>query len=166
MVLNYDKIYSSKDEIKDLKRDNAFEVVGLVIHAISNYDPNNEEPFFDMLQVLMGEYQPISNMMQQQIKDRMTQNNKYTYIGKSYFVGATPENDYTPNEVLQVEIKENPYTDQEEGYKRLFVKSGGADSDRPIVLRLAKDGNYYVWSDSFMGILSDIRGLESSNPWA
>ena len=29
-----------------------------------------------------------------------------------------------------------------------------------------KDNNYYVWSDSFMGLLSDIRQPESSNPWA
>ena len=33
-------------------------------------------------------------------------------------------------------------------------------------LRLAKDGNYYIWSDSFMGLVSDIRPLESTNPWA
>ena len=166
MIITYDKLLTNKEELLTIDRTNPFNVVGAFINTICNYDPNNEEPFFDMLQALMGEYQPISNMMKQQIKDRMTQNNKYSYIGKSYFVGATPENDYTPNEVLQIEVKENPYTDQEEGYKRLFVKSGGADSDRPIVLRLAKDGNYYVWSDSFMGILSDIRGLESSNPWA
>ena len=65
-----------------------------------------------------------------------------------------------------IEIKENPYTDVEDGYKRLFITSGGADSDRPITVRLAKDGNYYLWSDSFISALTDIRKPESSNPWA
>ena len=121
MIITYDKLLTNKEELLTIDRTNPFNVVGSFINTICNYDPNNEEPFFDMLQVLMGEFQPISNMMKQQVKDRMTQNNKYSYIGKSYFVGATPENDYTPNEVLQVEVKENPYTDQEEGYKRLSL---------------------------------------------
>ena len=105
-------------------------------------------------------------MMKQNIKDRMMQNNKLGFIGKSYFKGATPSNDYTSDVPYEIEVIENDYSDDAEGYKRLFLKSGGADSPRPITLRLAKDGNYYVWSDSFIGLLADIRGLESENPWA
>lgn len=166
MIITYNELINSKEKLLTIDRTNPFNVVGALINTFCNYDPANEELFFDMLQVLMGDMQPISNMMKQQVKDRMTQNNKYPYIGKSYFIGATPANDYTPNQPLQIEVKTNPYTDEEEGFKRLFVKSGGADSDRPVTVRLAKDGNYYVWSDSFMGLLSDIKGLESANPWA
>ena len=166
MILNYDKIYSSKDEISNLKRDNAFEVVGLVIHALCNYDSKNENVCFEMLQELMGEYQPISNLFKQQIKDRMLQNDKYSFIGKSYFKGANPDNDYTPSNPLSIEVKENPYSYENEGYVRLFVKSGGADSDRPITVRKTKDGNYMLWSDSVLGLLSDIKKPESTNPWA
>ena len=72
----------------------------------------------------------------------------------------------TPQTPYEVEVIENDYSNETEGYKRLFLKSGGADSPRPITLRLAKDGNYYVWSDSFIGLLADIRQPESSNPWA
>ena len=61
---------------------------------------------------------------------------------------------------------DNPYTDSEEGFKRLLVKSSGADNDRPVTVRLAKDGNYYIWSDTIMGLLTDIRKPESNNPWA
>lgn len=104
--------------------------------------------------------------MKQQIKDRMSQNDKSSYIGKSYFIGATPDNDYNPTLPIQLEVTENIYSDENEGYKKLFVKSGGADNERGITVRLAKDGNYYVWSDSFMGLLSDIRKPESTNPWA
>ena len=83
----------------------------------------------------------------------------------SYFKGAIPANDYTPVE-YEIEILKNDYSEIENGFLRLLVKSGGADSERPVTLRLAKDGNYYIWSDSCIGLLTDIRQPESSNPWA
>ena len=141
-------------------------MVGALVHVICNYNKDNTNEFYEMLQYLLGDFQPLSELMKQSIKDRMLQNEKYSYIGKSYFLGAIPENDYNTTSPYQIEITENEYTDQEEGFKRLFLKSGGADSPRPITVRLAKDGNYYIWSDSFMGLLSDIRQVESSNPCA
>ena len=39
-------------------------------------------------------------------------------------------------------------------------------SKRDFDVRLAKDGNYYIWSESFLGLLADIKKIESSNPWA
>jgi hypothetical protein len=166
MIVTFEKIMNSKVDLQLLDRSNPYNVAASLVHVFTNYDLNNTSNFYDMLQFLMGDFQPISEMMKQNIKDRMTQNNKYPYIGKSYFKGATPDNDYTPSVPYEVEVIENAYTDENEGYKRLFLKSGGADSPRPVTLRLAKDGNYYVWSDSFMGLLADIRGLESANPWA
>lgn len=166
MIKKYEKIFTSLDEMKEINRTDPYNVVGLYVHAICNYEDNNPNKLYEMIQYLLGEFQPLSELMKQNLKDRMLQNDKYKFIGKSYFVGATPKNDYTPTIPYEIEIKENPYTDSEEGYKKLFLKSGGADSDRPITLRLAKDGNYYLWSDSFIGILSDIRPIESTNPWA
>lgn len=93
------------------------------------------------------------------------QNEKYKFIGNSYFIGATPDNDYIPSR-FEIDIIRNDYSEVEDGYIRLFLKSGGADSLRPVTLRLAKDGNYYVWSDSCIGLLSHIRKPESENPWA
>ena len=166
MKKSFEKIYLSLEEIKTVDRTDPYNVVALFVHTMCNYNPSEPEKFYNILQYLVGDFQPLSEIMKQNIKDRMLQNNKYGFIGKSYFIGATPENDYTPSIPYEIEVKENPYTDSEEGYKKLFLKSGGADSERPITLRLAKDGNYYIWSDSFMGLLSDIRPLESSNPWA
>ena len=166
MTINFDKFYTTKEELETLDRTNPFNVVAVFANISVSYDINNDANFIDMLQYLMGDNQPISNLMRQQIKDRMTQNGKYEFIGKSYFNGATPENDYTPSIPYTIEVTENDYSRQEEGYVRLFLKSGGADSPRPITVRLAKDGNYYIWSDSFMGILSDIRPIKSINPWA
>lgn len=164
MILYYDKVGTTKEELEKIDRSNPYNVVGAFIQTICSYDGSDK--FYDLVQYLVGDYQPLSALMKQQIKDRMSQNDKSSYIGKSYFKGATPDNDYNPTLPIQLEVTENIYSDVEEGYKKLFVKSGGADNERGITVRLAKDGNYYVWSDSFMGLLSDIRKPESTNPWA
>ena len=165
MTLSFNKLLTTKEEFESLDYTNPYNTVAAFIHLICSYEEKNSSSFYEKLQLLMVDYQPISEIMKQNIKDIMLQNHKYTYIGKSYFIGSSPENDYTPTEPYQLDIIENEYSSIEEGYKRLFVKSSGADSLRPITVRLAKDGKYYIWSDSFMGLLSDIRPLESSNPW-
>ena len=166
MRIKFDKILTNKEEMMNIDRTNPYNVAALLVHTICNYDVNNTNNFYDMLTYLMGDMQPISALMKQNIKDRMLQNNKYPYIGKSYFIGAVPNNDYTPRVPYEIEVSDNAYTDSEQGYKRLLLTSGGADNPRPITLRLAKDGNYYVWSDSMIGLLTDIRKPESNNPWA
>lgn len=49
-----------------------------------------------------------------------------TYIPFSYFKGATPENDYTPDEPFSVTVKSNPTSDDTPGYMKLLVTSSGA----------------------------------------
>ncbi len=166
MILEYNNITITLEELKKVDRTNPYKVVGALIQVLGDYNPKKNDSFYEKLQYLFGDFQPISEMMKQQIKDRMLQNDKYSYIGKSYFIGSTPENDYNPPKPYKIEVKEGPYTDSEEGFKRLFVKSGGADHERPITLRLAKDGNFYLWSDSLIGLLTDIRPKESTNIWA
>lgn len=165
MVVKFDKIINSKAELETYDKTNPANVAALLIHVFCNYNPNDTDMFYDMLQYLYGEFQPLSVLMKQNIKDRMMQNEKYSFIGKSYFKGANPSNDYTPTE-FEIDVMQNDYSEPEPGFMRLFLKSGGADSPRPVTLRLAKDGKYYIWSDSCMGLLSDIRQPESNNPWA
>ncbi len=166
MLLTYEKLIENVDEINQEDMQDAFKTAGMAVHAICNYNPENPEKFFNLLSKLMGEAQEISNLMKQSISDRMKQNEKWPYIGKSYFNGATPDNDYTPSMPLSIEVKDNPYSYTEEGYARLLLKSGGADTDRFITLRKMKDGRWVVWSDSIIGLLADIRKPESTNPWA
>lgn len=165
MGVKFNKILSTKAELEAYNRTDPNNVAALLVHTFCSYNPNNENEFFEMLQYLYGDFQPLSVLMKQNIQDRMKQNEKYKFIGKSYFKGANPNNDYTPTE-YEVEITKNPYSEVEEGYLKLFLKSGGADTQRPVTLRLAKDGNYYIWSDSCLGLLSDIKQPESNNPWA
>ena len=98
------------------------------------------------------------------LAERMSQNKKAGFIGASYFNGANPGNNYTPSEPYTVTASENPYSYSEQGYATLFIKSGGADSPRPVKLRQAKDSKWYLWE--YSSLLLDIRAPESSNPWA
>ena len=166
MIISYEKIIETEDEISIEDMQDAFKTAGLAVHAICNYTPDDPEKFFNMLSKLMGEAQEVNNLMKSSINDRFKQNDKWPYIGKSYFVGATPENEYTPSTPLSIEVKDNPYSYKNEGYARLLLHSGGADSDRFITLRKMKDGRWVIWSDSIIALLADIRKPESQNPWA
>ena len=112
-----------------------------------------------MLDFLRGP-RPLSVMDKQFIADRFRDKD---YVPRSYFVGATPQNNYLPSEPYSIVVSENPYSYQNEGYATLYVSSGGADSPRSVQLRLAKDGMWYLWEQY---LLADIRKPESENPWA
>ena len=57
------------------------------------------------------------------------------YVPRSYFKGATPENDYTPEIPLKITVGDNPYSYENDGYAKLFVTSGGADSPKDTIFR-------------------------------
>lgn len=135
-----------------------FQTAALTVLALCAY-PENRDASLEMLNFLRGP-RPLSVMEQQFIRDRFMDKD---YVPRSYFDGATPQNEYTPAQPLCIRIGENPYSYQNEGYAKLFLKSGGADNPREIVLRLAKDGKWYLW-DQFL--LAGIREPESANPWA
>ena len=87
-----------------------------------------------------------------------------TYVPFSYFKGAKPDNDYTPDEPYTLTIFTNPYSDANPGYMKLFLESGGADNPREIVLRQrGSDGKWFLWEQF---ILVGIRDPKSADPWA
>ena len=85
------------------------------------------------------------------------------HVPFSYFAGATPENDYTPAQPFTLTIEAGPYADANPGYKKLHIRSGGADNPREIVLRQTATGKWCLW-DQFL--LVSIRQKRSENPWA
>ena len=135
-----------------------FDTAAMTVLALCFY-PHDASLSLEMLDFFRGP-RPLSEYDKQFIKDRFSDKD---YVPRSYFVGATPANDYKPSEPYTVKVSENPYTYQNEGYAKMFVTSGGADNPREIILRLAKDGKWYLWDQM---ILSGIREPESSNPWA
>lgn len=85
------------------------------------------------------------------------------YVPFSYFKGATPANDYTPEQPFTVTVESNPYSDDNPGYMKLFLRSGGADSPREVVLRKKGDGQWLLWDQMLM---VGIRTPKSADPWA
>ena len=140
------------------KLDTPFATAALTILAFCFY-PENKDLSLQMLDFLRGP-RPLSVMDKQFIADRFRDKD---YVPRSYFEGATPNNNYLPSEPYSVTVSENPYSYQNEGYATLYVTSGGADSPRSVQLRLAKDGKWYLWEQY---LLADIRKPESENPWA
>ena len=122
---------------------NPFDTAALTVLALAYY-PTNRELSLGMLKYLKGPSE-LSNYEQQFIRDRFM------------------DKDYVPSSPWTIRISDNPYSYDNQGYAKLWLTSGGADSPRQIVLRQAKDGKWYLWEQF---ILADIRKPESQNPWA
>lgn len=135
-----------------------FDTAALTVLAFCFY-PQNKETSLAMVDFLKGP-KPLTPYEKQFIQDRFR---GADYIPRSYFKGATPQNDYMPSQPYTVTVSENPYSYQNENYAKLFIRSGGADSPREVLMRKAKDGKWYLWEQF---ILVGIRQPESSNPWA
>ena len=150
--------YEAFTALNEAKMDNPFSTAALSVLAFCFY-PENKELSLKMLDFLRGP-RPLSVMDKQFIADRFRDKD---YVPRSYFNGATPDNNYLPSEPYSITVSENPYSYQNEGYATLYVTSGGADTPRSVQLRLAKDGKWYLWEQY---LLADIRKPESENPWA
>lgn len=113
----------------------------------------------EMLNFLRGP-RPLSNHDISFLNDRFSDGH---HVPFSYFKGAVPANNYTPDTPFTITVTSGPYSDANEGYKKLYIKSGGADSPREIVLRQLGDGRWMLW-DQFL--LVSIRKPKSDDPWA
>ena len=135
----------------------------LTVAALAVY-PTDHEECYRMLDFLRGP-RPLSNYEKQFIRDRFMDNGDYLVM--SYFKGATPANNYTPNRPYKITVSSNPYsfTTDSEGYKwcTLYVTSGGADSPRPIKLRQKKSTGEWFLND--IQCLSDIRIPTGQSKW-
>ena len=156
------KLPESLDELKAMPEaamDTPFKTAALTVCALCVY---GAEPSIgiEMLNFLKGP-RPLSEQELSFLKDRFADN--HYYIPFSYFKGATPENDYKPAEPFTLEIKAGPYAYQNEGYAKLDIASGGADSPRQVLLRKTGDGTWYLWEQFLM---VGIRDPKSLNPWA
>ena len=88
------------------------------------------------------------------------------YLPLAYFEGATPENGYVPRQPYTLNVQSDPRPqDVEEGYIRVFLKTAGADSPRPMKLRCKPStGEWFLWE--YSSILSGIRIPAAQDPWA
>lgn len=89
-----------------------------------------------------------------------------SYLPLAYFEGASPENGYHPHVPYTLNVLTDPRPqDVEPGYLRLYLKTAGADSPRPMKLRRkGSTEQWFLWE--YSSILSGIRIPAAENPWA
>ena len=135
-----------------------FQTAALTACALCAYGADNAAGA-EMLNWLRGP-RPLSGYDISFLNDRFRDG---IHIPFSYFQGATPENDYTPTYPFTIVIEAGPYADANPGYKKLHIRSGGADSPREIVLRQKGNGQWFLWEQYLM---VSIRQSKSEDPWA
>lgn len=135
-----------------------FQTAALTVLALCAYSAD-ESIGAEMLNWLKGP-RPLTPHDISFLKDRFRDGH---HVPFSYFAGATPDNDYTPNQPFTLTVEAGPYADANPGYKKLHIRSGGADNAREIVLRQKGDGTWLLW-DQFL--LVGIRTPKSADPWA
>ena len=138
--------------------DTPFKTAALTVCALCVYAADKEIGA-EMLNFLQGP-RPLNNAQISFLNDRFRDGH---HVPFSYFKGAVPANDYTPDTPFTITIESGAYSDANEGYKKLFIKSGGADNPREIVLRMRGDGKWFLWEQFLM---VSIRDAKSADPWA
>ena len=162
-TFTFEKLPMSLEEMKSLPEiamDDAFKTAALSLLALCAYSVDREAGR-EMLDFLRGP-RPMSPAELQFLNDRLMDGKDY--VARSYFEGATPENDYSPTAPYTVKVISNQYSKLEGGnYMQLWIHSGGADSPRSITLRKTGGGTWYLWEQN---LLSDIRIPKSQDAWA
>ena len=133
----------------------------LFLRALALFIRNREDGIAAM-NLLRGP-RPMQPMDSQFLQDRLRGK---AYLPFAYYEGASPRNNYQPGIPYVLSIQEDPRPqDIEPGYLRLFLKTAGADSPRPIKLRKKEStGEWFLWE--YSSILSGIRMPASEDPWA
>lgn len=161
-TFTFSKLPESLAELQALPEaslSNPFQTAALTVCALCAYAADKQIGL-EMLNWLRGP-RPLNGQEISFLNDRFRGGK--TYIPFSYFVGASPENNYTPNEPFKIVIESNHTSNTEEGYMKLFIPCGGADSPRPIKLRMKGDGKWFLWEQY---LLTDIRMPKAADPWA
>lgn len=122
--------------------------------------PANKDEAIRMINFLKGP-QALSTYELQFISERLKGNE---YVPLSFYDGACPENGYQPLRPYTITVSAVPTSFAEDGYALLYLRSGGADSPRPVKLRKKPStGEWFLWEQM---LLSQIRKPVSEDSWA
>ena len=160
-TFKFDKLPTSVEELKALPEadlQDPYGTVALTLAVLCNYEADVNETIA-MLDYLRGP-DPMSGYGKQFIKERLQ--GKY-YKPRSFFKGATPDNNYTPSQPYTITVSSNPYSFDNENWATLWLTSGGADNPRPMKLRKKPSTGQWFLND--IQCLSDIRVPAEDDPW-
>ena len=162
-TFTFEKLPNNLEELKAMPEaslDTPFKTAALALCALCVFSKDREAGT-EMLNFLRGP-RPMSPADIDFLNDRLMDGKDY--IARSYFNGATPENEYTPSQPYTVKVISNQYSKLENGnYMKLLISSGGADTPRSITLRKTGGGTWYLWEQY---LLTDIRIPKSQDAWA
>lgn len=163
MQLAFKKAPADYDEFAAIATDltKPESICALFILALDLYTRDNDAGVA-AVNLLRGP-RPMNNMEIQFLRDRLRDKK---YLPLAYFDGAAPENGYTPSSPLTIQLYPDPRPqDCEAGYIRIFLKTKGADSPRPIKLRQKPStGEWFLWE--YSSVLTGIRIPTALDPWA
>ena len=147
-------------EFEALSRHTPEEVCACFLCALNLYIKDKDAGVAAM-DLLRGP-RPMTPYDAQFLRDRLRGKE---YLPLAYFEGATPENSYTPAQPYVLNVLPDPRPqDMEPGYLRLFLRTAGADSPRPIKLRQKPStGEWFLWE--YSSPLSGIRIPAAQDPW-
>ncbi len=137
-----------------------YQTAALTVLALCAYTADREIGT-EMLNWLRGP-RPLNGQELSFLNDRFRDGK--TYLPFTYFVGAKPDNNYTPTEPYKIVVESNHTSDDEAGYMKLFIPCGGADAPRPIKLRQrGSDKKWFLWEQY---LLTGVQTPKEADPWA
>ena len=140
--------------------DTPFQTAALTILSLCAYAADRQIGL-DMLNWLRGP-RPLNGQDISFLNDRFRDGK--TYLPFTYFVGSTPDNNYTPTQPYTIQVESNHVSGEEQGYMKLFIPCGGADAPRPIKLRQrGSDSKWFLWEQY---LLTGVRTPKTADPWA
>ena len=145
--------------------DSPYKAMALLILAFRAWTPENPTDCLEMLDCLTDTGSTIAGSdtpcpfsrytpWVSALNDRMTQNDKYRYIGNAYLGGATAENDYTPDDPVTVTLRQSAYepyaeaTEESPALYQVLVSLEGVDSDRYCLFFRDGAGNWRVYGSA------------------
>ena len=138
--------------------DTPFKTAALTVLALCAYAADKNIGL-EMLNWLRGP-RPLNGQEISFLNDRFRDGK--TYLPFTYFVGATPDNNYTPSQPYTIIIESNHVSGEEKDYMKLFIPCGGADDPRPIKMRQrGSDGKWFLWEQY---LLTGVRTPKSETP--
>ena len=169
--ISFDRLPETPEELKAIDRsgeNGKFLTFALLICAFKTWRKDDQNTCEAMMRELLNSptvKDCYNNFSKEFVKDRMLQNDKWEYIADAYFDGAENSNGYTPSKPLTITVKEFPYLPQTStmygvnlSIDKLVTEFKGADTSRSIsVYQDPTDRKWYVWSDSYKGLLADIK---------
>ena len=161
-TFTFQSIPTTFEEFKSLKEAKLwapFETGAMTILALAMYEINRDEAL-KCLEYLKGPAK-LSPREIQFFDERLKGKE---YKARSFFKGTKRENNYTPSLPYMIDVQDNPYSYQNEGWATIYVTSSGADNIRPISLRFKP--STHEWFLNECQILADIRIPVIEDDWA